>query len=80
VYVYKVKVVHEQLLQDISILQYYVTPHAKEMDDWFWTDEAWFHLDGNVSSHNSAIWLAGSPHELHETSLYSQTVGVWCAI
>lgn len=46
----------------------------------FFTDEAWFHLNGYINSQNSRIWATENPHALHETSLHPQKVGVWCAI
>ena len=44
------------------------------------SDEAWFHLSGYVSSQNSRVWASENPHEFVEKQLHSLKVGVWCAM
>jgi hypothetical protein len=44
------------------------------------TDEAWFHLSGYVNAQNSRIWGSEIPHEIAESPLRPQNVGVWCVI
>ena len=58
----------------------HVTPDGDELDDWYWPDEAWFHLDGYVNSQISRYWLTDNPHVLHESPLHAQKPGVWCAM
>jgi hypothetical protein len=44
------------------------------------SDEAWFHVSGNVNAQNSRIWDAENPHVLHQRPLHDIKVGVWCAM
>ena len=44
------------------------------------TDEAHFHLDGQVNSKNNIFWGSSRPDEVNETPLHSQKVTVWCAL
>jgi len=47
----------------------------------FWsTDEAHFHLSGDVNKQNFRYWADTNPRQLHERPLHSQKVTVWCAI
>ncbi|XP_076545898.1 uncharacterized protein LOC143305599 [Osmia lignaria lignaria] len=50
------------------------------MDTLFFSDEAWFHLNGYINSQNSRTWSTTNPHEFFEQPLHSSKVGVWCAI
>ncbi|GFV30922.1 uncharacterized protein TNCV_4013561 [Trichonephila clavipes] len=43
-----------------------------------WTDEAHFHLDGSVNTHNCRIWESDNPHSTLQDSLHSPKVTVWC--
>ncbi|GFU60287.1 uncharacterized protein TNCV_3404331 [Trichonephila clavipes] len=42
-----------------------------------WTDEAHFHLDGSVNTHNCRIWETDNPHFTLQVPLYSPKVTVW---
>ncbi|KAI6658763.1 hypothetical protein LOD99_15088 [Oopsacas minuta] len=44
------------------------------------TDEAHFHLDGQVNSKSNIFWVSSRPDEVNETPLHSQKVTVWCAL
>jgi hypothetical protein len=75
---YKIRIVHKLLPGDgVTRLHYChwfmesVTPDGDELDDWYWSDEAWFHLDGYVNSQNLQIWSTENPHALHESPLYA---------
>ena len=46
---------------------------------WF-TDEAWFHLNGYVLSQNNRYWSHENPHRIHEIPLHDERIGVWCAV
>ena len=46
----------------------------------FFSDEAHFHLSGCVNKRNMWCWSERNPRELHERSLHSDRVTVWCAI
>ena len=50
------------------------------LDHVFFTDEAWFQLNGYVNSQNYRTWRTKNPHNCTETPLHPQTIGVWCAI
>jgi hypothetical protein len=40
----------------------------------------WFHLFGYVNSQNNRVWLAFNLHEIMQTPLHDQKVGVWYTI
>lgn len=50
------------------------------LDKSFFTDEAWFHLEGNVNSQNMRLWSSEKPNFFVQTPLHPQKVGVWAAI
>ena len=84
---YKIRVVQAlmdgDLVKRVTYCRWFmehVTPDGEELDDWYWSDEAWFHLDGYVNSQNSRYWLTDNPHVLHESPLHAQKLGVWCAM
>jgi hypothetical protein len=39
-----------------------------------------FHLSGYNNSQNSRVWSATSPHNIQDTRLHVQKLGVWCAM
>ncbi|GFW72759.1 uncharacterized protein TNCV_1266031 [Trichonephila clavipes] len=43
-----------------------------------WTDEAHFHLDSSVNTHNCRIWESDNPHSTLQVPLHSPKVTVWC--
>ncbi|GFY25148.1 transposable element tc3 transposase [Trichonephila clavipes] len=43
-----------------------------------WTDEAHFHLDRSVNTHNCRIWETDNPHSTLRVPLHSPKVTVWC--
>ena len=44
------------------------------------SDEAVFHCNGKVNTHNSVIWGYENPHEYEEIPMKSQGVAVWVAL
>jgi hypothetical protein len=46
----------------------------------FFTDEAWFHLNGHIIVESSRYWSAIHPLQTFEVSLQDQKTAVWCAI
>lgn len=51
------------------------------LDKTFFSDEAWFYLNGYVNSQNMRMWTTEKPDNFYvETSLHPQKIGVWCAI
>ncbi len=46
----------------------------------FFTNEAWFHLDGFINAHNYRIWSLERPQEYLEAGLHPKKFGVWCAV
>ena len=51
-------------------------------DDWpwriLWSDEAHFHLHGDINTHNCRIWADANSHVVHQIPLHSPKVTVWC--
>ncbi|KAJ4444607.1 hypothetical protein ANN_06403 [Periplaneta americana] len=45
----------------------------------FFTDEAWFHLYGHISTQNNRYWATKNPHIIHEVPHHAAKVRVWCA-
>jgi hypothetical protein len=60
--------------------QFIVTHGEAIMDLLYHSDEAWFHLSGNVNSQNARLWTPKNPHALHESPLHSLKIGAWCAM
>jgi hypothetical protein len=46
----------------------------------FFSDEAWFHLDGYVNSQNSRFWNVNNPHLVIEKPLHPAKIGVWAVM
>ncbi len=46
----------------------------------FFTDEAWFHLDGFINAQNYRICSSEKPQEYRETGLHPKKLCVWCAV
>jgi hypothetical protein len=46
----------------------------------FFSDEAWFHLDGFVNSQNFRQWSTDNPRRIIERPLHPQKIGVWSAM
>ena len=44
------------------------------------SDEAHFHLNGNVNKQNFRYWAAENPQTLHQKPLHSEKVTVWCGV
>jgi len=50
------------------------------LDHVLMTDEANFHLCGNVDSQNCRYWATENPRDIHQKPLYSERVIVWCGV
>jgi hypothetical protein len=46
----------------------------------FFSDEAWFYLQGYINTQNNLYWNSENPHIIHEVSVHPVKVGVWCAV
>jgi hypothetical protein len=46
----------------------------------FFSDEAWFHLQGYINMQNNRYWSSQNPHLTLEVLLHPVRVGVWCAV
>jgi hypothetical protein len=46
---------------------------------WF-SDEAYFHLTGDVNRQNVRFWSTQHPHQIYESTLHAQKVLAWCAV
>lgn len=84
---YKVSVVHElksadapQRFEFCNWLFNEIVMNGLDLDFFFMSDEAWFHLNGYVNSQNNRFWASENPYHFHQTPLHDQKVGVWCAV
>jgi hypothetical protein len=46
----------------------------------FFTDEAWFHLNGYINAQNKRYWSSINPKQTFDVPLHDQKICVWCAI
>jgi hypothetical protein len=46
----------------------------------FFSDEAWFHLQGYINTQNNCYWSSQNPHLTYEAPLHPVKVGVSCAL
>jgi inhibitor of nuclear factor kappa-B kinase subunit alpha len=46
----------------------------------FFSDEAWFHMQGYINMQNNRYWSSQNSHLTHKVLLYPVKVGVWCAV
>ncbi|GFX16657.1 transposable element tc3 transposase [Trichonephila clavipes] len=84
-YPYKVQFVQELLPHDIETRHLFSLQFLARLEvdpEWpwniLWTDEAHFHLDGSVNTHNCRIWETDNPHSTLRVPLHSPKVTVWC--
>ncbi|GFV34778.1 uncharacterized protein TNCV_1450821 [Trichonephila clavipes] len=83
-YPYKLQFVQELLPHDFETrhlfsLQFLARLEVDPERPWniLWTDEAHFHLDGSVNTHNCRIWESDNPHSTLQVPLHSPKVTVW---
>lgn len=50
------------------------------VDNLWVSDEAFFHLSGDVNKHNVRFWGSQHPHEIQKSPLHPRKVMAWCAI
>lgn len=84
---YKLHVVHELLPADPARRLHYCTWYRQftrnniaRLDTIFFSDEAWFSLNGYVNSQNYRWWSSVNPYGHIEAPLHSEKIGVWCAL
>lgn len=70
---------HQQRIHFCEWLSEVLEHDATFLETCYFSDEAWFHLNGYVNSQNTRYWSATNPHEIHEEPLHSSKVGVWAA-
>jgi hypothetical protein len=46
----------------------------------FFSDEAWFHLQGHINTKNNSYWSSQNPYLTHEVALHPVKVDVWYAL
>ena len=86
-YPYKVQVLEQLITSDFSKRVNYcqwflraINDNPSMLDILFFSDEAWFQLDGYVNSQNCRFGSSDNPHQFIETPLHSAKIGVWCAM
>ncbi|GFW75300.1 transposable element tc3 transposase [Trichonephila clavipes] len=77
-YPYKLQLVQELLPHDFETRHLFSLQFLTRLEvdpEWPWnilrTDEAHFHLDGSVNTHNCRIWKSNNPHSTLQVSLHS---------
>jgi hypothetical protein len=58
-----------------SVVEGEIDPQSK-----FFSDEAWFHLQGYINTQNNRHWSSQNPHLFYEVPLHPVKVCVWCAV
>ncbi|GFS75026.1 uncharacterized protein TNCV_1396791 [Trichonephila clavipes] len=83
-YPYKLQLVQELFPHDFETRHLFSLQFLTRLEvdpEWpwniLWTDEAHFHLDGSVNTHNCRIWETDNPHSTLQVPLYSPKVTVW---
>ena len=61
-------------------LQFVKKEGAAVLDRMFFSDQAWFHLDGHIKAQNSCTWSTKNSSDCWEKPSRSPKVGVWCAM
>jgi hypothetical protein len=86
-YPYRVTLTHQLLPRDHETRAFFcewisnvVENDPNFLGHCFFSDEAWFHLDGYVNSQNSRQWSQANPHLIIEKPLHPAKVGVWAAM
>ena len=86
-YPYKIQVLQQLSETDftkrISYCRWFVNfldNDPTRLDNVYFSDEAWFQLDGYVNNQNFRMWCSENPHCYKEAPLHSQKIGVWCAV
>ncbi|GFW89840.1 uncharacterized protein TNCV_2424971 [Trichonephila clavipes] len=84
-YPYKLQLVQEVLLHDFETRHLFSLQFLARLEvdlelPWniLWTDEAHFHLDDSVNTHNCRIWETDNPHSTSQVPLHSPKVTAWC--
>ncbi|GFW43705.1 uncharacterized protein TNCV_4770541 [Trichonephila clavipes] len=86
-YPYKLQFVQELLPHDFETRRLFSLQFLARLEvdpEWpwniLWTDEAHFHLDGSVNTHNCRIWETDNPHSTLRVPLHSPKITVWCGL
>ncbi|GFU19327.1 uncharacterized protein TNCV_3032491 [Trichonephila clavipes] len=84
-YPYKLQYVQELLPHDFETRHLFSLQFLARLEvdpEWpwniLWTDEAHFHLDGSVNTHNCRIWETDNPHSTLRVPLHSPKVKACC--
>lgn len=82
---YKIHSLHQLSDGDPDVRETFALQFLARMDvdaawPWkiLWTDEAHFHLNGQVNTHNCRIWATENPREIQQVPLHPAKVTVWC--
>jgi hypothetical protein len=84
---YRIQILHELLPGDpprrLAFAQEFLARVALD-DNWLdsilWSDEAHFHLSGQVNKKNCVIWANENPHSFAQQPLHDKKVTVWCGV
>lgn len=79
-YPYKIQLVQELTEADKEVRREFAAwllNNSSLIPNILWSDEAYFHLNGDINRHNCRIWSVAKPEEVLPISLHPQKVCVW---
>jgi hypothetical protein len=60
---------------------YSLSSEVRSIRNWdFFSDDAWFRLQGYINKHTNRYWNSQNPHLTHEVLLHPAKFDVWCAL
>ena len=84
---YNLQVVQQLLHRDLQARQTFCTQLLEMinsepdfLNNFIMSDKAHFHLSGYVNRQNFRYWASTNPNQIHERSLHSAKVAVWCGM
>lgn len=82
---YKIQIVHKILPQDIAARMQFCRTfldllNPNVLNHLMMCDDAHFHLSEYVNKQNCRYWAAEQPQQMHEQTLHSAKVTVWCSV
>ena len=84
---YRITIIHELRALDLEKRLCFCNWMLQNVNDGtvvsrliLFSDEAWFHFNGYISSQNNRYCSQDNPHRIHEIPLHDEWIRVWCAV